>query len=97
MSYARKGLNGSDVYVYRTGLPSSPCELICADCALLTVSHHTEEIEAGMLAHLAQHTAAGHHVPPAAIDRLTRESGEVHDLDSPDEMRGDYLRDLAKD
>lgn len=96
MSYARKGLNGSDVYVYRTGLPSSPCELVCADCALLTVSHHIEESETGMLAHLARHTAAGHRVPVAAIDRLTRESGEVHDLDSPDEMRGDAMRDSAK-
>jgi hypothetical protein len=81
VSYARKGLpgeaGGSDVYVYATALPGEDGgrELICADCALLNVSHHHEDSAAGMVAHLLAHRDEGHNVPQSAIDRLLSETG----------------------
>jgi hypothetical protein len=79
MSYARKGLDGSEVYVYSTALPgeAGARELVCADCSLLNVSHHHEDSAAGMVAHLLAHRDEGHNVPQSAIDRLLGEAGQV--------------------
>lgn len=68
MSYARKGLDGSDVYVYPTGGP-----IVCHECPF-SGDNHEELSPAGMLDHMRRHREAGHTVPQAAIDRLTREA-----------------------
>lgn len=73
MSYARKGLDGSDVYVYAT-----PNGWVCHGCRLAVAGavHCTDRTE--MIDHLRAHETAGHAVPAAAVDRLARErAGEV--------------------
>lgn len=102
MSYARKGLDGSEVYVYRTTMGADPCEIICHDCLLApdpAYPCHAEDSLAGMRAHLLDHRLRGHLVPDAAFERLARELGEIldPDQDTPDEQRGDAMRDRAKD
>ncbi len=71
MSYARKGLDGSSVYVYATGN-----DWRCHGCALAGAGHVVCESPADMVAHLERHRAAGHAVPAAAIERLTSDAGK---------------------
>jgi len=70
MSYATKGQRDSDVHVYSDG-----DYLHCLNCILDanfdTVSLDTYPL---MLAHLAEHQAAGHQVPYAALERLQKEA-----------------------
>jgi hypothetical protein len=79
MSYARFGWGGSDVYVYLDSYGS----LVCCGCALteataewpLGRSPHVYSTDA-MLAHLAEHQAAGHTVPESCIADLGRDRDE---------------------
>lgn len=80
MSYARKGLDGSDVYVWTDGRHPGEGQIHCQDCPLLggPVDVVTSS-QARMLVHLEQHLAAGHRVPETALARLRREWAEVSD------------------
>jgi hypothetical protein len=69
VSYARKGLEGSDVYVWTNG----PL-WFCQECDLLTGGTYECRSAAAMLAHMRDHRAAGHAVPDAALARLEGES-----------------------
>lgn len=82
MSYARKGLDGSDVYVYSDG------EIyICHECLLLPATslvetgferqHSFEPYPGDMIVHLEKHRAAGHTVPESAIERLRVEQAHA--------------------
>jgi len=65
MSYARKGLHGSDVYVYATGN-----DWVCHECSLAGAgSVHCTSSE-DMIHHLTIHGARGEEVPRAAFERL---------------------------
>lgn len=71
MSYARKGLDGSHVYVFGDGK-----RLHCHECSLdPTGGHFISHSPDAMLGHLARHVAIGEVVPAAAIARLVREAG----------------------
>jgi hypothetical protein len=85
VSYARKGRDGSAVYVWCTGT-----EWICQECPLAAAQGAPPEegfdgpfIRVGtpgaMLAHLQEHLARGEHVPDSALERLTREAAEWGD------------------
>jgi hypothetical protein len=82
MSYARKGLDGSEVYVYaswRGRQTPAPDVWICHDCALAGAipageAHLYCSTPHAMLTHLMRHRDAGHTVPDAAIERLRREA-----------------------
>ncbi len=69
MSYATKGRDSS-VYVYSDGN-----HLHCLDC-MLDTDLDTISLDSypAMLAHLAEHQAAGHQVPYAALEKLQREA-----------------------
>lgn len=71
MSYARKNGVDSDVYVYQTLTPDWRCH----EC-LLGSQTFVARAPAEMLDHLQAHRAAGHRVPDAAIERLTREAAD---------------------
>lgn len=76
MSYARKGLDGSHVYVFPTGR-----SIICHECSLEPDAASVEcRTPDEMLGHLAHHLAIGETVPRAAIERLVRESGFAFSL-----------------
>lgn len=92
MSYCRRGLDGSDVYIY-----PAVDYIVCDRCSLHGGSTHQERDAAGMLEHALEHRAAGHHVPDAAVERLRREAEPDRDADSPEERLGDWLSDRAKD
>lgn len=64
MSYARLGWDGSDVYVYLDiyGFVS------CCGCAF-GGSKHFDSTDA-ILAHLAEHKAAGHHVTDETVAEI---------------------------
>jgi len=73
MSYARKGEDGSDVYVYYSG------NYVCQGCRIWPRQELRRERllytwcceqPADMLAHLMLHRERGHHVPERAIQRL---------------------------
>ena len=72
MSYCRKNMADSDVYVYRheTGITCNGCDLrggydiICVDTP------------GEMLDHLLDHTERGDMVPERATERLQREKDE---------------------
>lgn len=70
MSYARWGEDGSQVYVYRSG-----DAFTCRECTLPPIigADFVTETREGMHAHLRQHVAAGHEVPPGAFRRLEEE------------------------
>lgn len=77
MSYARKGLDGSDVYVYYNGN-----HYVCQDCSIWPRSSlrkrgieyiWTCETAAVMAKHLEAHRAAGECVPEHALERLRDE------------------------
>ena len=91
MSYARKGLDGSDVYVY----PTDDC-IVCHECPL-TGDNHDEQSPAGMLCHMQEHLDAGHSIPQYVIDRLQREMRSMYEDDSEDERLADYERDRDVD
>lgn len=88
MSYARNGLDGSDVYVYAAvsgegvdiylpgDAPPKPDVWVCHECTLRGGKPliHLEPSPAAMLAHLRAHRAAGHTVPEAALARLLAEA-----------------------
>jgi hypothetical protein len=71
MSYCRFGWDGSDVYVFETGVG----QYECCGCRLLFTSDRADEdptqnTPRGMVKHLRRHRRAGHVVPQYAIDRL---------------------------
>lgn len=66
MSFVRFGEDGSDVYVY----DDVGGYVTCCGCSLGREDFHTTDLDA-MLAHLAEHRAAGHEVPPW-VDRGLR-------------------------
>ncbi|OII61163.1 hypothetical protein BJP40_06450 [Streptomyces sp. CC53] len=77
MSYARLGQSGSDVYVFM----DISGHLECCLCALMPVgrilpgsfrAHCTQ----GMVDHLAEHEAAGHHVPDYVVPELPADDAE---------------------
>lgn len=81
MSYAKKGLDGSAVYVFTDGV-----DLACHGCTLdphgdtwLTTSRDV------MIDHLLRHRARGEHVPQGAIDRLRAEQDQASNL-APDPL-----------
>jgi hypothetical protein len=80
MSYARKGHDGSDVYMYRTTSldeePSPNGPIVCSECALQPSGDYLAYSHRAALEHLLDHSNAGHSVPEAAITRLKRESSE---------------------
>ena len=81
MAYAKWGWENSDVYLYggATGPPPDGVNVItCCGCILArpdpddwlmgpSLDFETRE---GILAHLAEHEAAGHVVPESAIERI---------------------------
>lgn len=81
MSYARMGVDGSDVYVY---LYASLAEngyvaIECASCGTTPRGEsHPEYSYAGMIAHLRQHQAVGHCVPEYAFIELTADMASDH-------------------
>jgi len=86
VSYARFGSDGSDVYVFTssTGLECCGCILQKREWiddptrpilhgylrAVGEIVPHVFDSNAGMIAHLELHTAAGHDVPEDAMERL---------------------------
>lgn len=72
MSYAKKGLDGSDVYVYATGY-----DWICQECPLVGAGNVHCDSPSDMLRHLAAHQARGHHVPRAAFARLATDDSST--------------------
>jgi hypothetical protein len=68
MSYARWGLEGSEVYVYR----NDAGQYVCCDCAREGESVWLETA-AHMITHLEADRAAGYTVPEGALDRLRDE------------------------
>lgn len=72
MSYARKGLDASDVYVYATG-----DDWVCHGCTLAVAGNVHCDSPGAMVTHLEAHTAAGHTVPASALDRLERERDSI--------------------
>lgn len=85
MSYARWGVDGSDVYVYVTGVDPDDDDVqwVCQECELLSGMETEGDFEAptksAMLAHLHHHAQRGHGTGNA-INRLTDElkaEGEV--------------------
>lgn len=79
MSYARKGLDGSQIYLYATGdlnqEPGKEAPLVCQHCLLQPSGDSLAFSRSSALAHLQEHRAAGHVVPEAALARLEREIG----------------------
>lgn len=74
MSYCKRGLDGSQVYMYPSGsTPSSESPIVCQYCALQLIGDVWLPTHAAAIAHLLEHRDAGHTVPDAAIDRLRRE------------------------
>jgi hypothetical protein len=75
MSYCKRGLDGSDVYLYPTGVgevsPEAP--IVCQCCDLQPSGDYLAYSRSSALEHLAEHQHAGHSVPAAAVDRLERE------------------------
>lgn len=65
MSYVRKGQDGSDIYLIKTG---SGWE--CAKCKLCrTLDFYTKSL-ADLTAHLKEHVDAGHVIPEYVFARL---------------------------
>ena len=79
MSYARKGLDGSDVYVYATGY-----DWVCHDCSLVGAGNVHCDSPSDMLVHLEVHTAPGEHVPRAATARLETDDPDTVPFDERD-------------
>lgn len=79
MSYARKGLDGSDVYVYATGY-----DWVCHGCSLVGAGNVHCDAPSDMLTHLAIHVARGDHVPRAATDRLATDDPDTVAFDERD-------------
>lgn len=76
MSYARKGLDGSQIYLYATGpfvKPSARAPIICQGCLLQPSGDYLAFSRSSALEHLHEHQHAGHTVPEAALARLERE------------------------
>ena len=65
MSVCRFG-DQSDVYVFY----STHGGIECCRCDLLDGNHFNAPDEAGMIAHLEAHLAAGHRVPQEAFEEL---------------------------
>lgn len=60
----------SDVYVFE----ADDDRFICCRCALREQGDTTTPDQAGMIAHLLAHRAAGHRVPEDALDTLRAEA-----------------------
>lgn len=75
MSYCRRGLDGSDVYLYPSGIgdvgPKAP--IVCQYCKLQPSGDYLAHSRMSALDHLLDHRAAGHAVPITAIARLEAE------------------------
>lgn len=75
MSYARRGLDGSEVYLYPSGVgevgPDAP--IVCQYCKLQPSGDYLAFSRMSALDHLHEHRAAGHSVPDAATARLEAE------------------------
>ncbi len=83
MIYCRKGLRGSDVYVY----PSSD-GLECCDCSLFSGAYSTC-MRSEMIKHLEEHRRSGHCVPQDVFERLKREIDKDGDCTGVDLQHDD--------
>lgn len=74
MSYARRGVDGSDVYVFF----SSDYKLECCACQLPSTPSRsfTTSTTADMLAHLADHLIVGHVVLDDTLEDIAADAGE---------------------
>lgn len=85
MSYVRFGTFGSDVYVY----PDVDLGLRCCACKLESpprgIASWDTRSRAELLAHLAEHRAAGHTVPDF-VDEVLRDEITVCGDDAPGAM-----------
>ena len=68
MSYARKNLTDSDVYVWSDGV----C-YVCQDCDINGIVNYVVYYPREMLDHLLTHRENNYKVPEAAINRLKKE------------------------
>lgn len=75
MSYARLGPD-SGVYVFAAVTGG----IECCGCALADDGWPTFDTYSATLAHLEEHVAAGHAVPPSAIARLREEQAFDDDV-----------------
>ncbi len=73
MSFVRFGVDGSQVYIY-DDIDLGPH---CCFCALAEQDFSTRDLDA-MLAHVAEHRAAGH-VVPAWVDDVLRDEWDEAD------------------
>jgi hypothetical protein len=77
MSYARWGVDGSEVYVFAYGGPDVPeTYWTCLHCRLTpgpVIVSHTTDTAREMFNHLVAHRLAGHVVPQRAFDCLAKE------------------------
>ena len=81
MSYARWGLEQSDVYVY----PSGGGDIVCCGCTFEPEGENevpgnfTARGPKEMLEHLLKHIERGDVVPESALERLRREIQELEE------------------
>ncbi len=68
MSYVRKGLNGSDVYVWSDGI----C-YVCQECDINGAMNYVAYTPSEMIEHLMEHRSNGYNVPDSAIEKLKNE------------------------
>lgn len=77
MSYVRFAWDGSDVYVYE-----SASGIVCCGCKLHQTFLAQDPLQ--MIAHLAEHRAAGHFVPAYAIVNLWEDLPGASTADRPE-------------
>lgn len=84
MSYCRRGLDGSDVYLYPSGIGevSPDCPIVCQECKLQPSGDYLAHSRMAAFDHLGEHQHAGHSVPEAALQRLEREIAAERNRDS---------------
>jgi hypothetical protein len=90
VSYARKGLDGSDVYVFATG-----DDWVCHECSLARAGDVRCDTPLMMLTHLQAHIDCGHTVPAAALERL--HSDDNAEPDSERTRDDAHLLDLERE
>lgn len=73
MAFCRFGAE-SDVYVFE----AEADQFICCRCALRESGDTVAPDQAGMVAHLLAHRAAGHRVPQNALDELRAEAAAMN-------------------
>ena len=82
MAFCRWKAGESDLYVFE----AEENQFICCKCPLLERGDTVTADQAGMVAHLLEHRAAGHLVPEDALEDLRAEAAE---MDRPAARDGD--------